>query len=362
MVPPGGRRAPGGHACGGRFCRFLARCRFSPASDEDIRNCWSSAAPEVSKRERPVRNHGMPGSGENPAGRDAAGGGQERPRSDCSCWALRAGRQWTSEELDFLQSLRAATGDRSGELPAAGASLAFAAAVDEHVRFDPRHHPGARCRLPHHQGQPGSAGTSRHRPPADVIGSTCESVLPHTFGEWTGCPYCAMGGRRRIHRRSGSMLWRLLGGLDFVLHRARQPAKRNDSRGPGHYRTALGGRKISVCCLSRCRKASMSPRPTGQLLDCNDAFVHMLGYSTARGIAGAESRFRNLRRPQPARGLPARDRSPQLRAQLRSDAAPQGWHAAAGGRKQLCHARCDRQHRALSGIRSRHDGEAPRRR
>ena len=23
--------------------------------------------------------------------------------------------------------------------------------------------------------------------PADVIGSTCESALPHTFGEWTGC-------------------------------------------------------------------------------------------------------------------------------------------------------------------------------
>jgi len=29
---------------------------------------------------------------------------------------------------------------------------------------------------------------------ADVIGNSCESVLPHTFGEWTGCPYCAMGG------------------------------------------------------------------------------------------------------------------------------------------------------------------------
>src|SRR4029077_8216482 len=29
---------------------------------------------------------------------------------------------------------------------------------------------------------------------ADVIGSTCESVLPHRLGEWTGCPYCARGG------------------------------------------------------------------------------------------------------------------------------------------------------------------------
>ncbi len=28
---------------------------------------------------------------------------------------------------------------------------------------------------------------------ADVIGSTCESVLPHGLGEWTGCPYCARG-------------------------------------------------------------------------------------------------------------------------------------------------------------------------
>ena len=29
---------------------------------------------------------------------------------------------------------------------------------------------------------------------ADVIGSTCEAVLPHGLGEWTGCPYCARGG------------------------------------------------------------------------------------------------------------------------------------------------------------------------
>src|SRR5262249_34590960 len=25
---------------------------------------------------------------------------------------------------------------------------------------------------------------------ADVIGSACESALPHNFGQWTGCPYC----------------------------------------------------------------------------------------------------------------------------------------------------------------------------
>src|SRR5207245_5530639 len=29
---------------------------------------------------------------------------------------------------------------------------------------------------------------------ADVVGSSCESILPHSFGDWTGCPYCAMGG------------------------------------------------------------------------------------------------------------------------------------------------------------------------
>src|ERR1051326_501362 len=33
-----------------------------------------------------------------------------------------------------------------------------------------------------------------HQATADVVGNTCDSVLPHTFGEWTGCPYCAMGG------------------------------------------------------------------------------------------------------------------------------------------------------------------------
>ena len=33
---------------------------------------------------------------------------------------------------------------------------------------------------------------------ADVVGSSCESILPHSFGDWTGCPYCAMGGDESV--------------------------------------------------------------------------------------------------------------------------------------------------------------------
>src|SRR6202041_3429993 len=66
---------------------------------------------------------------------------------------------------------------------------------------------------------------------ADVIGSSCESVLPHGLGEWTGCPYCA---------RSAEEKYRLL--------------------------------------FDQVQEGVYVATPNGRLLDCNDAFVHMLGY------------------------------------------------------------------------------------
>ena len=234
--------------------------------------------------------------------------------------------------------------------------------MDEYLRFHPRRHPRARRRLPHHQGQPGSARTT-----------------------WQGC----RGRHRqllrirpcRIHSENGrgvpTARWArdeeftegadpCFGGFSVVSTSSYTEqgtsAKRDDPRCPRHHRPALGRRKISAALRAGAGRRLCRRSHRAQLIDCNDAFVHMLGYSKRGRTAGAESGFGNLRRSQPARSFPPRDRGSQLRSQFRSHAAPQRWHAAAGCRKQLCHARCHRQHRALSGIRSRHDRKAPRRR
>ncbi len=71
-------------------------------------------------------------------------------------------------------------------------------------------------------------------------------------------PILRDGGRGGVHRGRRPVLRRILGGLDFFLHRARQPAKRHDSRGPRHHRAPLARKKNTGCCSSRCRKVFMS--------------------------------------------------------------------------------------------------------
>ncbi len=102
-------------------------------------------------------------------------------------------RQWTSEELDFLQ--------------ACGKQLALAVEnfrlLEQVLRsqrqwintFDSIHdiilaHDADFRIIKANQVLLEQIGQAA----ADVIGSSCDSALPHTFGEWTGCPYCAMGG------------------------------------------------------------------------------------------------------------------------------------------------------------------------
>ena len=83
--------------------------------------------------------------------------------------------------------------------------------------------------------------------PGGCHGQNLRIVLTaHTFGEWTGCPYCAIGGDEEFIEGADALFRRLLRGFDFFLYGARQPAKRNDPRRSRHHRPALGGRKISA--------------------------------------------------------------------------------------------------------------------
>src|SRR5580704_7637517 len=113
--------------------------------------------------------------------------------------------------------------------------------------------------------------------PADVIGQPCEFVLPRK-GEWKGCPYCVaaeegiqeaqdpcFGGNCMISTSSYSEHGSQQKGTIHVVH---DTTDRHDAE--EKYRLIFEQAQEGVFVAT----------PGGKLLDCNDAFVRMLGYES----------------------------------------------------------------------------------
>jgi PAS domain S-box-containing protein len=112
--------------------------------------------------------------------------------------------------------------------------------------------------------------------PADVIGQSCTAVLPRK-GQWTGCPYCVnaegiqeaqdpcFGGNCMISTSSYSEHGSQQKGTIHVVH---DTTDRHDAE--EKYRLIFEQAQEGVFVAT----------PGGKLLDCNDAFVRMLGYAS----------------------------------------------------------------------------------
>src|ERR1700757_1183772 len=113
--------------------------------------------------------------------------------------------------------------------------------------------------------------------PADVIGSTCESALPHTYGEWTGCPYCAMGGDEEFTEGADPFF----GGFS-VVSTSSYTEQGSPQKGTIHVVRDITDRRSAEekyrLLFEQVQEGVYVASPTGQLIDCNDAFMHMLGY------------------------------------------------------------------------------------
>src|SRR5579871_4738872 len=110
---------------------------------------------------------------------------------------------------------------------------------------------------------------------ADVIGSTCEAVLPHALGEWTGCPYCDRGSDEITEGADPCF-----GGFSMVstssyTEGAKQKGTIHIVRDITERRSAEEKYRL---LFEQVQEGVYVATPTGRLLDCNDAFVHMLGY------------------------------------------------------------------------------------
>jgi PAS domain S-box-containing protein len=113
---------------------------------------------------------------------------------------------------------------------------------------------------------------------ADVMGNSCESMLPHSLGEWTGCPYCAMGGDEEFTEGADPCF----GGFS-VVSTSSYTEQGSPQKGTMHVVRDVTDRRSAEekyrLLFEQVQEGVYVANPAGCLLDCNDAFVRMLGYT-----------------------------------------------------------------------------------
>jgi PAS domain S-box-containing protein len=110
----------------------------------------------------------------------------------------------------------------------------------------------------------------------DVVGSKCEEVLPHTYSKWNGCPYCSRGDVDFVEGPDpcfggfsmvSTSTYIEQGGLQKgTIHVVRDTTDRRSAE--EKYRLLF----------EQVQEGVFVATPEGKLLDCNEAFVRMLGY------------------------------------------------------------------------------------
>jgi PAS domain S-box-containing protein len=117
--------------------------------------------------------------------------------------------------------------------------------------------------------------------PADVAGQPCEAVLPH-IAPWSGCPYC---------NRSGDGFHEIpdpcFGGFSMIstsTYTDQGSSQGNAQKGTIHVVRDTSDRRAAEekyrLLFEQAQEGVFVATPGGKLLDCNDAFVRMLGYPT----------------------------------------------------------------------------------
>jgi two-component system NtrC family sensor kinase len=117
---------------------------------------------------------------------------------------------------------------------------------------------------------------------ADVAGKRCEEVLPRPQAEWTGCPYCVTGDEG-FHEGPDPCF----GGFSMVSTSlsAEQGGKQ---KGTIHVVRDITDRRMAEekyrLLFEQVQEGVFLATPEGKLLDCNDAFMRMLGYGSREDL------------------------------------------------------------------------------
>jgi PAS domain S-box-containing protein len=116
------------------------------------------------------------------------------------------------------------------------------------------------------------------RAPADVVGNLCEVVLPRNYGQWSGCPYCH-GSDEGFYEGTDPCF----GGFSMISSSS-YTEQGSKQKGTIHVVRDTTDRKIAEekyrLLFEQVQEGVFVATPEGKLLDCNDAFLRMLGYTS----------------------------------------------------------------------------------
>jgi two-component system NtrC family sensor kinase len=119
--------------------------------------------------------------------------------------------------------------------------------------------------------------------PADVVGNLCESILPHKHGEWSGCPYCR-GSEEAFHEGPDPCF----GGY-VMVSTSTYTEQGSKQKGTVHVVRDIADRRLAEekyrLLFEQVQEGVFVATPEGRLLDCNDAFVRMLGYASREELS-----------------------------------------------------------------------------
>lgn len=118
-----------------------------------------------------------------------------------------------------------------------------------------------------------------HREPAEVIGKTCEAVLPGNREPWKDCPYCNVESEHGLHEGKDPCF----GGFSMISTSS-YTDQVSQEKGTIHVVRDVTDRHIAEekyrLLFERLQEGVFVATPEGRLLDCNDAFAHMLGHGS----------------------------------------------------------------------------------
>ncbi|HEV2731820.1 MAG TPA: GAF domain-containing protein [Terriglobales bacterium] len=116
------------------------------------------------------------------------------------------------------------------------------------------------------------------RAPADVVGDLCEAVLPRNYGQWNGCPYCH-GNDEGFYEGTDPCF----GGYSMISTSSYME-QGSKQKGTIHVVRDTTDRRIAEekyrLLFEQVQEGVFVATPEGKLLDCNDAFLRMLGHTS----------------------------------------------------------------------------------
>jgi len=118
---------------------------------------------------------------------------------------------------------------------------------------------------------------------AEVVGQLCEAVLPKTDFQWSKCPYCR-GQEDGFFEGPDPF-----GGFSVASTSTYQD-QGTKQKGTIHVVRDITERRAAEqkyrSLFEQVQEGAFVASPAGTLLDCNDAFVRMLGYSSREELLG----------------------------------------------------------------------------